>query len=454
MTHPVPAELNGRVVPRGVWWHVYPLGFLAAERTATPDQPITHRLPRLIPWLDYCVELGLQGWVLGPLFASASHGYDTTDHFRVDPRLGDERDLIDLLDAAHERGLKIVLDGVFNHVGRQFAQFQRLVIEGPDSPAAAWFHLTGSEGSEGPDVEVFEGHDQLVTLNHGNPEVLAHVVSVIEYWNHRGVDGWRLDAAYAAPVSFWRQVSDRVKAGQPATWLFGEVIHGDYQWFVSETGLDSVTQYELWKAIASSINDGNFFEFAHALGRNNEFLATFTPVTFLGNHDTTRIASAVADPAFLPHATVILFSLGGTPVVYAGDEQGFRGVKYEREGGDDEVRPPFPEGPEEFSALGAETFDLHRSLVAMRNQRPWLVDAHSEVTHLTNEQIVYVTTARSHHARVAVALNLADAPAQLPLVPGDWHPVVGDGAPGPEGVFLPAHGWVLMTDGGDLTGSP
>lgn len=439
------------IPPRGVWWHVYPLGFLGAERFAVdlgPGQPVQHRLPRLIQWLDYSRELGVEGWVLGPLFASTSHGYDTVDHYRVDPRLGDADDLTALIAAAHERGLRIVLDGVFNHVGREFEMFRRALADGEGSDAAGWFQLDWPSGGGEPAVRAFEGHDHLLTLNHGNPAVIDHVVSVMDRWAGVGVDGWRFDAAYAAPTGYYRQITERVRQRHPRPWLFGEVIHGDYPRVVAEAGLDSVTQYELWKAIASSINDVNFFELAHALGRHNSFLDAFVPVTFLGNHDTTRIVSTLADDAFLPHAVAILMGIGGTPVVYAGDEQGYAGVKYEREGGDDEVRPPFPAHPSDFSQLGAPTFELHRQLIAFRRARPWLADAHTDVPHLANDTMVLVTSAREAPSRrAAVALNLADRACTLPLPAGDWRTQAGSGAPGPDGVTLPAKGWALLSDG-------
>lgn len=446
-----PTAVDRTIPPRGVWWHVYPLGFLGAERFAAdlgPDQPIQHRLPRLIQWLDYSRELGVEGWVLGPLFAATSHGYDTVDHYRVDPRLGDADDLAALIAAAHDHGLRIVLDGVFNHVGRDFEMFRRAVADGEGSEAAGWFQLDWPSGGGEPAVRAFEGHDHLVTLNHDNPAVIDHVVSVMDRWAGVGVDGWRFDAAYAAPTAYYHQITGRVRQQHPGTWMFGEVIHGDYPQVVAEAGLDAVTQYELWHAIASSINNVNFFELAHALGRNNGFLDSFVPVTFLGNHDTTRIVSKLTDDAFLPHALAMLFGVGGTPVIYAGDEQGYAGVKYEREGGDDEVRPPFPESPEEFSLLGAETFELHRRLIAFRVARPWLTRAHTEMLHLANATAVLISAAPGDAQRkVAVALNLTDAECTLPLPAGDWRPHAGTGAPGPDGATLPAKGWALLSDG-------
>jgi cyclomaltodextrinase / maltogenic alpha-amylase / neopullulanase len=446
----------------GSWWHVYPLGFLGAPQEALPDgSPVQHRLARLEPWLEYAARLGVEGVVLGPVFAAQTHGYDTVDHFQLDTRLGDEDDLRRLLSKAHDLGLRVVLDGVFNHVGREFAAFRDVLANGPSSQFASWFRLTWPDpgGSNPvPEIDVFEGHQQLVALNHEEPAVIDHVAQVLNHWCARGVDGWRLDAAYAVPTGFWRQVLGPLREQHPQAWVFAELIHGDYAGFVSASGVDSATQYELWKAIGSAINDANLFELAHALGRHNTFLEVFVPVTFLGNHDTTRIASRLADPRHLPHALAVLFGVGGTPVVYAGDEQAFRGIKYEREGGDDEIRPAFPELPDDLSRLGEPTFGLHQRLIGLRRVRPWLASARTSVSELTNTTVVLTSApADSGDDRIAVALSLQDEPAVLPLPSGFWWTVEeGDGGLGPADsdsgqgsggaqVLLPGHGWCVLS---------
>src|SRR5690606_33813042 len=263
-------------VRHAVLWHLYPLGFLGAERTrAEAGDEVRHRLPALEPWLDHAVELGASGLLLGPVFASSTHGYDTTDHLSVDPRLGDEDDLVALFAAAHERGLRVVLDGVFNHVGQDFPVFRRALAEGPASPAARWFRLhwpapAAPDGGGPPTHDDFEGHAALVALNHAEPAVAEYVEQAMSYWLDRGADGWRLDAAYAVPPSFWRPVLERVRARHPEAYVFGEVIHGDYAAIVEESGMDAVTQYELWKAVWSSLNDRNAWELEHALRRHAE----------------------------------------------------------------------------------------------------------------------------------------------------------------------------------------
>ncbi|HRY10917.1 MAG: DUF3459 domain-containing protein [Actinobacteria bacterium] len=406
-----------------VWWQVYPLGFVDAPAQSQPE--VVHRLPRLRNWLDYLIELGASGLALGPVFASATHGYDTVDYYRIDPRLGDEQDFRDLVDDAHRRGIRVLLDGVFNHVGREFPAF----AEG----RGEWFHLY-----PGGEYEHFEGHRDLVTLNHESDVVADFVVDVMCHWLERGADGWRLDAAYAIPAGFWAKVLPRVRERFPEVYIVGEMIHGDYSAYVEEAGLDAVTQYELWKATWSSLNDRNLFELDWNLQRHNDFLDTFVPMTFLGNHDVTRIASKLTDEQHYPHALVLLMTVGGTPSIYAGDEQGFRGIKRDRPGGDDEVRPAFPELPEQLSSLGEHWFHLHQELIGLRRRHAWLEHARTEVRHLTNEQIVYRTAFGD--GALLVALNLADDPAELPI---GGRVVAGH----VDGSTVSAHGWVIVEEG-------
>ena len=167
-------------IQHAIWWQVYPLGFVGAypaDEAPTVDE---HRLRRIIDWLDHAIELGASGIALGPLFASRTHGYDTTDHYRIDPRLGDDTDFDRLVDEAHRRGLRVLLDGVFNHVGTDFARYRDAIGGGPDHPASAWFRRRGN------DFDTFEGHGELIALNHDNPEVVAYVADVMTHWLGRG----------------------------------------------------------------------------------------------------------------------------------------------------------------------------------------------------------------------------------------------------------------------------
>lgn len=421
-----------------IFWQVYPLGFVGAEREAlAPGEPAHHRLGRLEPWLDYLLELGCSGLALGPVFASGSHGYDTTDHFRIDPRLGDEQDFDALVGACRDRGIRVLLDGVFNHVGRDFAVFRR--AEQGDPEARRWFRW----GDDGP--ASFEGHDLLVALDHDEPAVGEHVGAVMRHWLGRGADGWRLDAAYQVPHAFWRAVLPGVRAEFPDAWFVGEVIHGDYAAFVTEAGLDSVTQYELWKAIWSALNDRNFYELAHAVERHSAMLDTFAPQTFLGNHDVTRIASRLDRDDHLGHALAVLMGLGGVPTIYAGDEQAFTGVKEEHEFGDDAVRPPFPDDPGGLAPFGAPVRELHQRLIGLRRRHPWLTHARTGVEHLSNTTLALRSSGPDES--VLVLLSTDDAPQRFPDLP---HAEVLTGSEGGSGdesddpLLLPPHGWRVL----------
>jgi cyclomaltodextrinase len=431
-------------VEHAVWWQVYPLGFVGAEPAAIAGPPV-HRLPRLLEWLDYAVELGASGLALGPVFASGTHGYDTVDHFRIDPRLGDDADFDALVTAAHDRGLRVLLDGVFNHVGRGFPAFQDVLAGGPGAATAAWFRLhwpRGGAPGEEPEYATFEGHDLLVALAHDEPAVVEYVIAVMDHWLARGADGWRLDAAYAVPRSFWAAVVPRVRAAHPDAYLVGEVIQGDYAGFVAETGIDAVTQYELWKAIWSSLNDGNLFELSWALGRHAELLDAFVPLTFVGNHDVTRLASRLDDERHLAHALAVLFTVGGTPSVYAGDEQAFRGVKEDRAGGDDAVRPAFPDRPADLAPYGWPVYRLHQDLIGLRRRHPWLHRARTHVLELANHQLLYEV--RGGDRALLVALNLADDPADL-SAPGADAVLLGEATVRHGRVLLPPHGWAVLS---------
>lgn len=423
-------------VEHAIWWQVYPLGFVGAfPASSEPPQPGEHRLRRLVDWFDHAIALGASGIALGPIFASRTHGYDTTDHYRIDPRLGDDADFDHVVAEARSRGLRILLDGVFNHVGVDFARYRQ--AEG-DEASARWFR--GRPGS----FHTFEGHSELITLNHDNPEVVDYVADVMAHWLGRGADGWRLDAAYTVPQHFWAAALPRVREKFPDAWFVGELIHGDYAAVVDAATFDSATQYELWKAIWSGLNDGNFFELDWALQRHNALLSAFAPLTFIGNHDVTRIASKLERPEHVSHALAILLTVGGVPSVYAGDELGFRGIKEERYGGDDAVRPEFGTPPIELDEFGADVWALHQYLVGLRRRNAWLHTASTTAVRLDNRQYVYET--RSGDNALLVALNIDDKPLRLTL-PRRAEVEGGSAAPPREVVdtlTVEPHGWRIL----------
>jgi glycosidase len=387
-----------------IFWHVYPLGFVGAEPAATPT--VTHRLGHLTRWLDYANDLGTNGLLLAPIFASASHGYDTLDHFRIDPRLGDQRDFEALVARAKELSFRIVLDGVFNHVSRDHEIVRRALASSAGAPERAWLRWVGDH------PRGFEGNLDLVELDLHHPPVQDYVVAVMTHWLDRGVDGWRLDAAYAAGPDAWRPILERVRSGHPDCWILGEVLHGDYADFVARSGVDSVTQYELWKAVWSSLNDANFFELDWTLQRHAAFGAAFRPQTFIGNHDVTRIATKLTDRRHVPLAAALLLLLPGIPSLYAGDEQGFTGEKYDRPGGDDEIRPTFPDDPSDLAPSGLGVLEAHRRLIRMRQLNPWLAQATATASVVANGSVAIDLVSGDN--RLTLGLNVTDAPVLLP----------------------------------------
>ena len=371
-----------------IWYHVYPLGALGAP-VHEPVEDVTHRLPALTPWLDHAVELGCSGVLLGPIFAAVSHGYDTLDHYRIDPRLGDDADFDALVAACRERGLSLMLDGVFNHVSTQHG------LVGEDSPM-----LRRSNGY----LYTWEGHDNLVELDHTRADVAEWVTQIMLYWLRRGISGWRLDVAYAVAPEFWREVIGRVRREFPDALFLGEVIHGDYGAIADAATFDSVTAYELWKATWSSIKDANFWELAHALERHQSFAAHQVPNTFAGNHDVDRIASLVgADGAAL--AASIVFTVPGMPSVYYGDEQGFTGVRGTGNHADDAVRPPLPARPADLLPTGLWLQRVYQDLIGFRRRHAWLSRATVAVTAKSNEWIEYACTAGDQRVDVRLELD-------------------------------------------------
>ncbi|MGP6174899.1 alpha-amylase family protein [Corynebacterium sp. A21] len=389
-----------------IFWHVYPLGFCGAPIREVDVFP-QPRLRKLLNWLDYVVDLGTNALLLGPVFTSQTHGYDLLDQFQIDPRLGTEEDFTELIAAAKHRGLRVILDGVFSHVGREHPDVQQALREGPGSAKAARFDIDW-EADGGPKPRVFEGHETLVRLNHDDPGTREHVVEVMNYWLDRGIHGWRLDAAYSVDPEFWAEVLPRVRESHPDVWFLGEVIHGDYAKISWDAKIDSITQYELWKGIWSSLKNANLYELDHALQRHDHFLESFVPQTFIGNHDVTRIASNLG-PQGAVTALAILMTVGGVPSIYAGDEQGFTGVKEERVGGDDAVRPAFPDHPSELSPLGSEIHRAHQELIALRRQHPWLHDSMLEMQDLDNTQCRYQVVGTDPAEVIEVSLNLKPA---------------------------------------------
>jgi cyclomaltodextrinase len=396
----LPGWVEGRTL-----YHLHSLG-ASGVHPPRPGSPTGRGLAPLEGWLDHVAGLGCGGVLLTPIGVSSTHGYDVVDPFHLDGRLGSDADFDRFVAAAHDRDLRVVLDGVFNHVGRAFPEFEAVLGEGSSSRSAAWFRPDPA-GPGG--YHCFEGHPELVSLNHRSPDVLAWAAGVARSWLDRGADGWRLDAAYAILPGFLAQLTSTVRRDHPDALLVGEVIHGDYGAFAAATGLAGVTQYELHKAIWSSLHDGNFFELAWALRRHNDIVEVSTPLTFVGNHDVTRVASRIP-PDLLPLAAGLLLTLPGIPCVYYGDELGWTGIKEDRSGGDDAIRPAIPASAD-VGLLG----EAYRCLIGLRRSCPWLTRERVEVAELTNRRMSYIVAGRLW-VGLDVDLGRPDPPPGHPAV--------------------------------------
>lgn len=396
-------------------YHLHSLRAAGVPRSIDEQHGIGQGLDRLTKSLDDITELGCGAVLVTPVFASSTHGYDTIDPFHIDPRLGDDAGFDRFVAACHARDLQLLLDGALNHVGRAFPRFADLVDHGEASPSATWFRVdfTRDDG-DGFAYETFEGHRELVALNHRRDEVVSWAVDFARHWLERGIDGWRLDAAYAINRSFLDRVTKAIRSTYPEAFVFGEVIHGDYTRFVADSGCHSTTQYELHKAIWSSLHDRNLFELAWALRRHREMAEHFVPVTFVGNHDVTRIRSQLHEVDQLAPALTALLTLPGIPCVYYGDEHAWPGTKEHRAGGDDEIRPSLDAPPAADPDEAALAWRWHRTLVALRRAHPWLTDAIVDIGPITNDTIAYEVHERGGERHARVWLSASGAPSPPP----------------------------------------
>jgi len=312
------------------FYHIYPLGF-CGELIGKSERP----LEKITDHLDYIQNMGFTGLYLGPLFESKSHGYDTTDYFKVDRRLGKTEDLKVLSQKAHEKGIKVVLDGVFNHVGRDFFAFKDILEKREQSAYRDWFEnlnfLADNHHHDGFSYNTWENHEQLVKLNLTNPAVQKHLFNAIKYWVEEfGIDGLRLDAADCLDQNFLKALRKFSKTLKEDFWLMGEIIHGDYNNWLGDDRLHSVTNYECYKGMYSSFNDRNFFEIAYSLNRQFNGDGIYRQChlyNFLDNHDVDRIKSKLIKQHDLFPLYILMYTMPGVPSVYYGSEWAISGKR-------------------------------------------------------------------------------------------------------------------------------
>lgn len=328
-----------------VFYHIYPLGLTGAPKANSYSSP-EHRLNTLIPWISHIRNIGCNALYIGPLFESVGHGYETTDYKKLDSRLGDNKDLTAFVKECHKQGIRVILDGVFNHTGRDFFAFKDIQHNRENSPYKDWYcnvnFYGNNEYNDGFSYDNWGGYNLLVKLNQRNPAVRDYICDVIRFWvNEFDIDGIRLDAADVLDFDFMKALRHVANEVKPDFWLMGEVIHGDYNRWVNEGTLHSVTNYQLHKALYSGHNDHNFFEIAHTVkrlysmgGNKPDGLKLYN---FVDNHDVERIYTKLYNKAHFIPVHILLYTLPGVPSVYYGSEFGIEGKK--EKFSDDSLRP-------------------------------------------------------------------------------------------------------------------
>ena len=389
-----------------VVYQIYPLGLCGAP--LQNDGVQAHRLRRLLDWVEPIKELGATCVLFNPLFESDAHGYDTRDFNKVDVRLGTDEDLKAVCEALHAAGLKVMLDGVFNHVGRGFWAFRDVQEKKWDSPYKDWFHLSfdgNTNYNDGFWYESWEGCNELVKLNLHNTAVREHLFDAIAGWvRDYDIDGLRLDVAYCLDQDFLAALRNFTNQLKPDFVLVGETLHGDYNRWMNDNACHSVTNYECYKGLYSSFNTGNMHEIAYSLNRQfgAEPWCLYTGkqlLSFVDNHDVTRIASILQDKQQLKPIYGLLFGMPGTPAVYYGSEWGLTG---EKKDGDPALRPAI-ETPEHNDLT-----DWITALAGARAASPALCTGSYRNILVQPKQLIFER--RQGQDRVLVAINADSSP--------------------------------------------
>lgn len=410
-----------------VFYHMYPLGMSGAPFENHEEQ-VVHRFDELCRWLPHIRSLNCSAIYIGPLFESTTHGYDTRDYRLVDRRLGDNEDFKDFVRRAHELGLKIIVDGVFNHTGREFFAFQDIQRNREQSRYCGWYKGINfgwnSPYNDGFGYEAWRNCFELVNLNLQNREVKDYLFDVIRFWIREfDIDGIRLDCADCLDFDFMKEMRWMTGNEKQDFWLMGEVIHGDYARWANQEMLHSVTNYELHKGLYSGHNDHNYFEIAHTIRRqfdeNGGIYRGRVLYTFVDNHDVDRIASKLNDKRHLRPVYTLLYTLPGNPSIYYGSEFGIEGRK--AQGGDPALRPhlnleEMQNNPPQDWLPGYLTF-----LGKCRAEHPVIGTGRYRELLLTNRQYAFARIGEQEAVMVLVNNDEQDAFMSVPLPIGASH---------------------------------
>ena len=388
-----------------IFYQIYPIGFCGAP--VHNDGVCVPRIRKLMDWSEYLQTLGVDSILLNPIFESDNHGYDTRDFKKIDCRLGTNEDFKEVCEDLHKHNVKIVLDGVFNHVGRGFWAFKDVQEKKWDSPYKDWFHISFDGNScydDGFWYEGWEGHFELVKLNLQNPAVVDYLMECVKYWiDEFNIDGLRLDVAYSLDHNFMRRLRSYTQELKPDFALIGEVLFGDYNIIVNDEMLHSCTNYECYKGLYSSFNCMNMFEIAHSLHRQfgSDQWCIYRGkhlMTFVDNHDVTRLASILTNKKHIPLAYGLLMGMPGIPCLYYGSEWAEPGEK--APDNDYALRPCFEEQkPNELT-------EFIKKLIRVRQGSDALCNGAYKNVVIQNHQLLFERC--SEKERVIVAINAAD----------------------------------------------
>ena len=399
---------------KAVFYHIYPLGLCgcAHENTGVPEE----HFDKLNEWAAHAGNIGCTAIYIGPLFESVGHGYETTDYKMVDRRLGTNDDFKKFVENCHNNGIKVVVDGVFNHTGREFFAFKDLKENRENSGYKDWYcnvNFGGNnEYNDGFSYENWGGYNLLAKLNVWNPEVKNYLFDVVRFWiSEFDIDGIRLDAADVLDMGFMSELRQVTMQAKEDFWLMGEVIHGDYSRWANNDRLNSVTNYELHKGLYSGHNDHNYFEIAHTINRLNQLAQGIKLYTFTDNHDVARIHSKLNNKEHIYDVTMLLYTVPGIPSIYYGSEFAIDGNK--GNGSDWNLRP----------CLELDDFDEDTELLNLIRRLGILKKAYRELTEGTYEQLMltnrqFAFARKCQDSAVITALNNDEQPAsfELPLM--------------------------------------
>lgn len=395
-----------------VFYHIYPLGLCGCPHENNGEAG--HHFDKITEWSEHAQRMGCNAIYIGPLFESGSHGYDTTDYRMVDCRLGTNYEFKAYVQHCHDIGLKVIVDGVFNHTGRGFFAFQDLKQYREGSRYRDWYcnvnFWGNNEYNDGFSYDNWGGHNLLVKLNMWNWDVKNYLFDTVRFWvSEFDIDGIRLDAADVLDFGFMRDLRGVCDSIKPEFWLMGEVIHGDYSRWANAGMLNSVTNYELHKGLFSGHNDHNYFEIAHSVKRLLGIVGDKIRLyTFVDNHDVARIYSKLNNKAHLANVIMLLYTLPGIPSVYYGSEFGIEGSK--EYGSDWNLRPDL--NLADYDENG-DIPKLHKALGKIKARFPEVTWGDYKELNLTTRQYAYARILDGK--AVITALNNDDNPAHMEI---------------------------------------